>query len=72
MIHLNDSRSELGSRADRHEHIGAGRIGAAGLARILLHPALDHVAYYLETPGMDAGLDAVNIRRAHRWPRGSA
>src|SRR3954447_20902804 len=30
LIHLNDSRSELGSRADRHEHIGAGRIGGEG------------------------------------------
>jgi len=64
MIHLNDSRSELGSRADRHEHIGAGRIGAAGLARMLLHPALGHVSYYLETPGMEAGFDEVNMRRA--------
>jgi deoxyribonuclease-4 len=64
MIHLNDSRSELGSRADRHEHIGAGRIGAAGLGRLLVHPALDHVAYYLETPGMEAGFDEINIGRA--------
>ncbi len=64
MIHLNDSRSGLGSRSDRHEHVGAGRIGAAGLGRILLHPALGHVAYYLETPGMEAGFDEVNIRRA--------
>ncbi|HVM25122.1 MAG TPA: deoxyribonuclease IV, partial [Candidatus Limnocylindrales bacterium] len=30
MIHLNDSRSELGSRSDRHEHVGAGRIGPVG------------------------------------------
>jgi len=64
MVHLNDSRSELGSRADRHEHIGAGRIGAVGLRRILVHPALDHVTYFLETPGMEDGWDAVNIARA--------
>jgi len=63
MVHLNDSRSELGSRSDRHEHIGAGRIGAAGLARMVSHPALDHVAYYLETPGMEDGYDAVNLAR---------
>ena len=31
LVHLNDSRSELGSRSDRHEHVGAGRIGAGGL-----------------------------------------
>ena len=64
MVHVNDSRSERGSLADRHEHIGAGRIGAAGLGRILTHPALGHVAYYLETPGMESGYDAVNIARA--------
>ena len=63
MVHLNDSRSERGSRSDRHEHIGGGRIGTAGLRRFLEHPALGHVAYYLETPGMDEGYDAINIRR---------
>jgi deoxyribonuclease-4 len=65
MIHLNDSKSERGSRADRHEHIGAGRIGAAGLARVLTHPGLAHTTYYVETPGMDEGYDAVNVARAY-------
>jgi deoxyribonuclease-4 len=64
MVHVNDSRSERGSLADRHEHIGAGRIGGAGLGRILTHPALGHVAYYLETPGMESGYDAINLARA--------
>jgi deoxyribonuclease-4 len=63
MIHLNDSRSELGSRADRHQHIGAGSIGAAGMRAILTHPGLAGVTYYLETPGMDEGYDAVNAAR---------
>jgi hypothetical protein len=66
MVHLNDSRSELGSRADRHEHIGAGRIGGAGLRRILVHPRLAHVTYYLETPGMEEGYDAINVERVGR------
>lgn len=65
MVHLNDSRADHGSRLDRHEHLGAGRIGAAGLARFLTHPALADVVYILETPGMDEGYDAVNIGRAH-------
>lgn len=65
MVHLNDSRSELGSKSDRHEHVGAGRIGGAGIARMAVHPALGHVPYYLETPGMDDGYDAVNIARVH-------
>jgi deoxyribonuclease-4 len=65
MLHLNDSKSERGSRLDRHEHLGAGRIGMAGLGHLLRHPALAHATYYLETPGMDEGYDAINIARAH-------
>ncbi len=64
VVHLNDSRAELASRVDRHEHIGAGRIGPEGLRRILVHPALAEAAYILETPGMDDGWDAVNLSRA--------
>jgi len=63
MIHLNDSKAELGSLHDRHEHVGAGRIGATGLAHLLGHPSLVHAAYFLETPGMDEGYDAVNMSR---------
>ncbi len=65
MVHLNDSRSALGSRADRHEHVGAGHIGATGLAHVLSHPGLAHVVYVLETPGMEDGYDAVNVARVH-------
>jgi deoxyribonuclease IV len=70
MIHLNDSKSELGSRMDRHEHLGAGAIGPEGLRRILTHPGLREVTYYLETPGMDEGYDAVNAGRAHDLAEG--
>jgi deoxyribonuclease-4 len=65
MVHLNDSRSELGSRLDRHEHLGAGRIGVDGLRHVLCHPALTHITYILETPGMDEGYDAINVARAY-------
>jgi len=65
MLHFNDSKSELGSRLDRHEHLGAGMIGVAGLRHLLRHPALAHAAYYLETPGMDEGYDAINVARAY-------
>jgi deoxyribonuclease-4 len=64
MVHLNDSKSVLGSRLDRHEHVGAGGIGEVGMAHLLRHPRLAHVAWYLETPGMDEGYDAVNVARA--------
>ena len=63
MVHLNDSRSERGSRADRHEHIGAGRIGARGLAHLLAHPLLRDLPFVLETPGMDEGYDRINLER---------
>jgi deoxyribonuclease-4 len=65
MIHFNDSRAALGSRLDRHEHVGAGGIGPAGMAALLLHPRLRSVTYYLETPGMDEGYDAINAARTH-------
>jgi deoxyribonuclease-4 len=70
MLHLNDSKSELGSHSDRHEHVGAGKIGEVGMAHLLCHPRLAHVAYYLETPGMDEGYDAINIARAHALAAG--
>jgi deoxyribonuclease-4 len=63
MIHLNDTTSGLGSRHDRHTHLGEGRIGPVAMAHLLRHPALDHVAFYLETPRMEHGYDAVNMAR---------
>ncbi len=63
MVHLNDSRSDLGSRRDHHTHLGEGQIGRLGLAHFLCHPALSHVAFYLETPEMENGYDAVNVAR---------
>ena len=64
MVHLNDSRSVLGSRTDRHEHVGAGQIGAEGLGAFLRDPRLGSTTFIMETPGADEGWDAVNLRRA--------
>jgi deoxyribonuclease-4 len=64
LIHLNDTRSALGSRTDRHEHLGAGRIGPTGLGHVLRHPGLAHAPAIIETPGMDVGYDKVNMERA--------
>lgn len=63
MVHLNDSLSALGSRRDHHTHLGEGQIGRVGLAHFLRHPALAGAAFYLETPGMEKGFDAVNMAR---------
>jgi deoxyribonuclease IV len=64
LVHLNDSRSERGSRADRHEHVGAGRIGPEGIGALLRDPRLGGATFIMETPGADEGWDATNMRRA--------
>ena len=69
MIHLNDSRSERGSRTDRHEHLAPAGSGRRVSAHVLRHPGLAHAAYLLETPGMDEGYDAINMRARPRTRR---
>jgi deoxyribonuclease-4 len=64
LVHFNDSSSEAGSRHDRHEHVGGGRIGERGLGHLIRHPLLRHAAFIVETPGMDDGWDLVNVARA--------
>lgn len=49
-VHLNDSKNPLGARKDRHAKIGEGRIGTEALARVVTHPALRDLPFYLETP----------------------
>lgn len=49
-IHLNDSKNPLGSHKDRHEVIGGGFIGLDALTRVVNHPALRLLPFYLETP----------------------
>ncbi|HEX5103633.1 MAG TPA: deoxyribonuclease IV [Pirellulaceae bacterium] len=64
-IHLNDSKRELGSRVDRHEHIGRGHIGAEGFRLLLRDRQLREIPMYLETPKGDhegETWDAINLR----------
>lgn len=49
-IHLNDSKNPRGAHKDRHEKIGEGHIGIDTIARIVTHPKLTHLPFYLETP----------------------
>jgi deoxyribonuclease-4 len=57
-VHLNDSRRELGSRVDRHEHIGEGHLGLSAFGHILTDPRFQTVPMILETPkGADATAD---------------
>ncbi|HLV99757.1 MAG TPA: deoxyribonuclease IV [Ktedonobacterales bacterium] len=50
VIHLNDTATPLGSHRDLHKRIGEGIIPEAGLRALLRHPALQEVAFILETP----------------------
>lgn len=49
-VHINDSKNPFASHKDRHEKIGLGSIGAEAFARIINHPALRKLPFYLETP----------------------
>jgi len=61
LIHLNDSKFPLGSRRDRHEHIGQGQIGLEGFRLIVNHPALRDKPFILETPKDDEQSDPKNL-----------
>lgn len=49
-IHLNNSQNEIGSHKDRHATLVSGKIPLEALVRIINHPALRHLPFYLETP----------------------
>lgn len=66
--HLNDSKKPLGSRVDRHEHIGRGEIGVEAFRMLLGHPELGLIPGYLETekgvdPETGCDWDVINLRR---------
>lgn len=49
-IHINDSKNPFNSHKDRHAKIGEGSIGLEAIARVINHPKLKHLPFYLETP----------------------
>jgi len=61
LIHLNDSKYPLGSRKDRHMHIGEGFIGLKGFEIIVNHQCLKNLPFILETPKLTRNDDARNI-----------
>ena len=68
-FHLNDSKKDLGSRVDRHEHIGRGKMGRAPFRHLLGDRRFRKIPMYLETPkGEERGkeLDVVNLRLLRR------
>ncbi len=54
LLHLNDSKTPLGSHVDRHWHIGEGEIGREGFRRIINHPKLRNLPGIMETPPGEA------------------
>ncbi|MEM2876350.1 MAG: deoxyribonuclease IV [Candidatus Bathyarchaeia archaeon] len=69
VVHLNDSKGSLGSRVDRHEHIGLGRIGEEGFVNIL-RSRLSEVPLILETPVDNRRSDRENLAKVRElWER---
>lgn len=67
-IHLNDSKNPFASHKDRHAKIGEGYIGAEGIVRIINHPKLRHLPFFLETPNdlEGHGEEIKMLREAYR------
>ena len=66
-IHLNDDKNPMGSQKDRHEKIGKGTIGLEAFERIINHPALRDLPFYLETPNDLVGYkEEIEILKALR------
>jgi len=51
VFHFNDSKGDLGSRLDRHEHIGAGKIGPVPFRTIIRSRRFKNIPKIIETPG---------------------
>lgn len=65
VLHINDSKNELGSHKDRHENIGFGKIGFEALRYIVHHPQLELIPKILETPYV--GEDKANKKSPYKF-----
>lgn len=70
VVHLNDSKGPIGSKLDRHEHIGLGEIGEEGFSLILHHPAIRTRPLILETPSDERRGDRGNIAKVRELAGG--
>jgi deoxyribonuclease-4 len=71
VIHANDAKKPLGSRVDRHEHIGQGEIGKEAFARLVTDPRLRCIPVIIETPDSDT-MHPVNLSLLQRMVTGQA
>ena len=62
VVHLNDSKGALGSRLDRHENIGKGKIGRKGIRAFLRYPGVRERPLIMETPYGDIGTMKASIK----------
>ena len=69
VIHANDAKKPLGSRVDRHEHIGFGEIGIEAFARLMTDKRIQHVPVIVETPESEE-MHSVNVGRLRHLARG--
>lgn len=66
-VHLNDSKNPFCSHKDRHEKIGQGYIGAEAFRRIVNHPVLRDLPFYLETPNeLDGYAEEIAMLKSFR------
>jgi deoxyribonuclease-4 len=70
VIHANDSKKGLGSRVDRHAHIGEGEIGADAFQRLVRDPRFSHVPIVIETPELET-MHKVNLARLRDYLGGA-
>ena len=63
LIHLNDSKGDMGSGIDRHEHIGLGKIGMKGLSQFINYQSFRDIPLILETPKKTAYDDPTNLKK---------
>jgi deoxyribonuclease-4 len=69
LIHLNDSKGDVGSCIDRHEHIGLGKIGIKGLEQFINYQHFKAIPIILETPKKREVDDPMNLRRVRKMIR---
>ena len=70
LIHLNDTNEKLGSRVDRHQAIGAGRIGQEALKAFCLDPALETIPLLLELPVLTMQEEQEMLTLVRGWHTG--
>jgi deoxyribonuclease-4 len=71
LLHLNDSKTDFGSRIDRHWHIGEGKIGKEGFRYLVNHPLLKYLPGIMETPRKEEAEDIKNMKMIKSLVRGT-